>query len=523
MAYGSFGAGFGSTFNPQIIGQAIASTYGAYKQGQAEDKATATRDAALKQLEDEYAAGQGKGLEKAIPQKVQPSAGPDNGVDAVSGAAPKQYRPMSRETYTLKKRAINDAYDNDMNMAKAVFLRNSGQWDKAEAMEKQVKQDRFRQGMANFYGRVKSGDPEALKEFSGYLNMTMGDGQQINVNDDGTMTVSVNGKVVNPNFKPSLAQISTAFTNYANNAQFFFDNDLNGFLERNLSMDKAALDREKFAETKRATGVAEGIAKGEFGLKKQKFAADEAQRGITNAQKDKEIGLQEKKLEADIKDSAEKRALELQKYLSNREIELYKVGDTKERTKILQAAAEREAQAFAEAHELKYETDPNTGKSNLIDPISKQILGEYVDGQLILSGYNANEVNRMIQDAKKAGIDMTVDYYTDKKTGRQRPMYVYIVGNKGASTLEEAIALKNQNAVPAIATAATVATGKNAGSTVGAAGLKDEKGNPAQPPSKRKRTKIEQEDDARVERIRKSWKGAKQAASYFDPSNVGER
>lgn len=522
MAYGSFGAGFSQTFNPQIVGQAIASTYGAYKQGQAEDKATATRDAAIKQLEDEYAAGQGKGLESAIPQKVQPSSGADNGVDAVSGAAPKQYQPMTRETYALKKQAINDAYDNDMNMAKAVFLRNSGQWDKAEAMEKQVKQDRFRQGMVNFYGRVKNGDPEALKEFSGYLNMTMGDGQQISVNNDGTMSVTVNGKVVNPNFRPSMAQINAAFTNYANNAQFFYDNDFNGFLDRNLSIGKAALDREKFAETKRATGVQEGLQRADLELKNQKFKADEAQRGVTNAQKNRELDLVEKKTKADIKNNEDKRALELQKYLSGQELERLKIADQQERTAILKAASDREAQADAEKHELTYVTDPTTGKKTLEDPITHQTLGEPVDGQLVIAGYTPQQVNKMVQEAAKAGVEMITDYYPDPKTGRDRPRYIFKVGNKATSTLEEAIALKNQSEKSAINPAATVATGKNAGSTVGAAGLKDENGNPAKPP-KRKRTKIEMEDDARMERIKKAAKGAKKAAKAFNYDNVGER
>ena len=273
--WGEMAGGMAKTWNSGAIGGAINQSVATSREEDAVNAAAEKRDAALKALDAQRGATQGvEGgqVKQALPTQA-------DGVDAVSGAASGGAQPISDAQYAARKQAIQTDYDNAKKQARIDYYKYRGMDAERMKAEDELAQSKWHQGMVDKYNRIVDGDPAEMKELVGYMNATMGNGSQLVQNEDGSLTlVGANGQPIQANFKPSMAQINSAFSNYYNAAKFFHDGNFEGMLDRSKAMQSMALGT-------RAADLAD-----------KKFDFDKLMANENVRLKMKELGLDEAKL-----------------------------------------------------------------------------------------------------------------------------------------------------------------------------------------------------------------------------------
>lgn len=279
-------------WDTKAIGGAINQVYANSVEEKAKEAAKKKYDEQVAALQKEYAAGQE--AQKADNSTPQPRALPtqgdgpvtaDTGVDAVSAAQPAAIKPMTKAQYESRLRDAENTYKNDQSQARIDYYKARGMDEERIKAEDALKNDKFHQGMLNKYYAVMDGDAQATSELVGYMNASMGGGNRIVQNDDGTMSLMQGDKVLQANFKPTTAQINEAFTGMYNTAKFFHDNDFEGLLSRNKSMQEMALGNR-----------AADLADKKFGLDIKKYDLDKFVQNEKLQQAWKSLGLDEAKL-----------------------------------------------------------------------------------------------------------------------------------------------------------------------------------------------------------------------------------
>lgn len=235
-------------WDTKAIGGAINQVYANHVEDKAKEAAKKKYDDQVAALQKEYAAGQE--AQKAANSTPQPRALPtqadgpvtaDTGVDAVSAPQQAAIKPMSKGEYEAKLREAENTYKNDQSQARIDYYRARGMDAERIKAEDELKNTKFHQGMVKKYYDVLGGDPTATKELVNYMNASMGGGNQITMNDDGTMSLLQNGKVVQANFTPSRQQINDAFGSMYNMAKFVNDGNFDSMLDRTSKMQSMAL------------------------------------------------------------------------------------------------------------------------------------------------------------------------------------------------------------------------------------------------------------------------------------------
>lgn len=237
--WGGFAGGMAKTWNSGAIGGAINQTVAQGREEDAVKAATEKRDQALKTLDAQRV---GQPNVEVKPVQALPTQADNVGVDAVSSAGGNEMKPISDVEYEARKAAIDTDFSNAKKQARADYYKFRGMEAEQRKTEDELEQAKWHQGQVNFYKDVVAGNPQAVGKLVGYMNASMGDGTQIVQNEDGTMSLmGANGQPIQANFKPSLEQINSAFTNYYNTAKFFHDNDFEGMLDRKKTIQGMAL------------------------------------------------------------------------------------------------------------------------------------------------------------------------------------------------------------------------------------------------------------------------------------------
>lgn len=238
--WGGFAGGMAKTWNSGAIGGAINQTVAQGREEDAVKAATEKRDQALKTLDAQRG---GQPNVEVKPVQALPTQADNVGVDAVSSAGGNEMKPISDVEYDARKAAIETDFSNAKKQARADYYKFRGMEAEQRKTEDELEQAKWHQGQVNFYKDVVAGNPQAVGKLVGYMNASMGDGSQIVQNEDGTMSLmGANGQPIQANFKPSLEQINSAFTNYYNTAKFFHDNDFSAYLTNDAAIQKKALD-----------------------------------------------------------------------------------------------------------------------------------------------------------------------------------------------------------------------------------------------------------------------------------------
>ena len=266
--WGAFGQGLSQGLNEELVGNAINQGYAQHKQTEAEDAAKKAYDEGLQKLNSQY---NRPTMELGDPErdKIMANSGapelrvegaPESNAGQPAQAIPvsevnksKPYqpdvavgqpgttagRPMSQAEYERQYRALTNTYNNAKAQARIDYYRRRGDDANATKYEDELKNAQWHQGMVEQYYGIQSGDAKAMKPLIGYINATMGNGTQIVQNPNGGMSlVGADGKVLQQDFKPSMAQINEAFQNYYNAAKFFQSGDF----DKTLVRDKAITD-----------------------------------------------------------------------------------------------------------------------------------------------------------------------------------------------------------------------------------------------------------------------------------------
>ena len=279
-------------WDTKAIGGAINQVYANSVEEKAKEAAKKKYDEQVAALQKEYAAG--RETQKAANSTPQPRALPtqgdgpvtaDTGVDAVSAAQPAAIKPMTKAQYESRLRDAENTYKNDQSQARIDYYKARGMDEERIKAEDALKNDKFHQGMLNKYYAVMDGDAQATSELVGYMNASMGGGNRIVQNEDGTMSLMQGDKVLQANFKPTTAQINEAFTGMYNTAKFFHDNDFEGLLSRNKAMQEMALGSR-----------AADLADKKFGLDVKKYDLDKFVQNEKLQQAWKSLGLDAAKL-----------------------------------------------------------------------------------------------------------------------------------------------------------------------------------------------------------------------------------
>ena len=282
---GGFGAGFAKTFDPVVVGKGLGEAVADYKEGKAVEAAEDKKKQAIAALDKErfQSGGTTQGPQVQLSQQdapqvdlsavPNPSAGapgpqqqgqaiPPQGVVTAKDVAPGN--PMSDATYDRRMAEINNEYNNAKQQARADYYRFRGMNKEQEEAEKKLKDMQFAQKYTMFHKKAIEGDRDALKVLVGYANETMGNGMRIDLQDNGRMMLYQGDKLVNDNFTPSRAQLDDMATRMYVNAKFMDGGSLSDYLSQQkeavaITAAKRGMNLadDKFAEQKRATGVAE--------------------------------------------------------------------------------------------------------------------------------------------------------------------------------------------------------------------------------------------------------------------------
>lgn len=279
-------------WDTKAIGGAINQVYANHVEDKAKEEAKKKYDAQVAALQKEYAAGQeaqkaanSTPQPRALPTQADGPATADTGVDAVSAPQQAAIKPMSKGEYETKLREAENTYKNDQSQARIDYYRARGMDAERIKAEDELKNSKFHQGMVKKYYDVVNGDPTATKELVNYMNASMGGGNQIAMNEDGTMSLLQNGKVVQANFTPSRQQINDAFGSMYNMAKFVNDGNFDSMLDRTGKMQSMAL-AERGAD----------LADKKFGLDIKKYDLDKFVQNEKLQQAWQSLGLDAAKL-----------------------------------------------------------------------------------------------------------------------------------------------------------------------------------------------------------------------------------
>lgn len=270
-------------WDTKAIGGAINQVYANHVEETAKEAAKKKYDEQVAALQKEYAAGQE--AQKAANSTPQPRAlstqadGPatvDTGVDAVSAPQQAAIKPMTQAQYESRLREAENAYKNDQSQARIDYYKARGMDEERFKAEDELKNSKFHQGMVKKYYDVVNGDPTATKELVNYMNASMGGGNQIAMNDDGTMSLLQNGKVVQANFTPSRQQINDAFGSMYTMAKFVNDGNFDSMLDRSSKMQGMAIAARGDDRAERRLNLDTLIADRNFQAKMKELGLDEA-------------------------------------------------------------------------------------------------------------------------------------------------------------------------------------------------------------------------------------------------------
>ena len=230
-------------WDTKAIGGAINQVYANHVEETAKEAAKKKYDDQVAALQKEYAAGQeaqkagnSTPQPRALPTQADGPATANTGVDAVSAPQQAAIKPMTKAQYEAKLREAENSYKNDESQARIDYYKARGMDEERFKAEDELKNSKFHQGMVKKYYDVVNGDPTATKELVNYMNASMGGGNQIAMNDDGTMSLLQNGKVVQANFTPSRQQINDAFGSMYTMAKFVNDGNFDSMLDRSSKM-----------------------------------------------------------------------------------------------------------------------------------------------------------------------------------------------------------------------------------------------------------------------------------------------
>lgn len=283
--WGGFGAGFAKTFDPVVVGKGLGEAVADYKEGKAVEAAEEKKKQAIATLDKErfQSGGTTQGPQVQLSQQdapqvdlgavPNPSAGASGPVAQGQAIDPNQVvsakdvapgNPMSDATYDRRMAEIENDYKNATQQARADYYRFRGMNKEQEEAEKKLKDMQFAQKYTMFHKKAIEGDRDALKVLVGYANETMGNGMRIDLQDNGRMMLYQGDKLVNDNFTPSRAQLDDMATRMYVNAKFMDGGSLSDYLSQQkeavaITAAKRGMNLadDKFAEQKRATGVAE--------------------------------------------------------------------------------------------------------------------------------------------------------------------------------------------------------------------------------------------------------------------------
>lgn len=307
-------------WDTKAIGGAINQVYANHVEDKAKEAAKKKYDDQVAALQKEYAAGQE--AQKAATSTPQPRALPtqadgavtaDTGVDAVSAPQQAAIKPMSKGEYEAKLREAENTYKNDQSQARIDYYRARGMDAERIKAEDELKNTKFHQGMVKKYYDVLGGDPTATKELVNYMNASMGGGNQITMNDDGTMSLLQNGKVVQANFTPSRQQINDAFGSMYNMAKFVNDGNFDSMLDRTSKMQSMAIASRGDDRAERRLNLDTLIADRNFQARMKELGLDEARLRQTfelfQQEQDRLDARQERQIAATADENAKNRVL----------------------------------------------------------------------------------------------------------------------------------------------------------------------------------------------------------------------
>lgn len=307
-------------WDTKAIGGAINQVYANHVEDKAKEEAKKKYDAQVAALQKEYAAGQeaqkaanSTPQPRALPTQADGPATADTGVDAVSAPQQAAIKPMTQAQYEARLREAENTYKNDQSQARIDYYRARGMDAERIKAEDELKNTKFHQGMVKKYYDVVNGDPTATKELVNYMNASMGGGNQIAMNEDGTMSLLQNGKVVQANFTPSRQQINDAFGSMYNMAKFVNDGNFDSMLDRTGKMQSMAIASRGDDRAERRLNLDTLIADRNFQARMKELGLDEQRLRQTfelfQQEQDRLDARQERQIAATADENAKNRAL----------------------------------------------------------------------------------------------------------------------------------------------------------------------------------------------------------------------